>query len=118
MGTTPARMTELNLEQGHPTADAAERRLRDGIATFRRTGVRFVRVIHGYGSTGEGGAIRTRTRSVLADLKRGRRLQGFVPGERFGSADADAIALAALFPGLRAVPDWNSGNPGISIVVL
>ena len=118
MGTTPAKMTELNLEQGRPSADAAERRLRDGVATFRRTGVRFVRVIHGYGSTGEGGAIRTRTRSVLAEWMRGRRLQGVVPGERFGSADADAIALAALFPGLRAVADWNAGNPGITIIVL
>jgi hypothetical protein len=118
MGTSPTRLTELNLEQGRPSADAAERRLRDGITTFRRTGVRFVRVIHGYGSTGEGGAIRKRARSVLIELKRGGRLQGFVPGERFGPADADAIALVALFPGLRAVSDWNAGNPGITIVVL
>ncbi len=109
----------LNLEQGLPSADAAETRLRLEIATLRRSGgVRFVRVIHGYGSTGTGGAIRARVRSWLAAQVREKRLQGAVPGESFGPADPASLALAAKYPAVRELPDWNARNPGTTIVAI
>ena len=59
-----------------------------------------------------------RIRAYLADLRRQGRLRGFLPGERFGPADAEAIALVAAFPELRNLHDWSASNPGISIVVI
>ncbi len=113
-----ARPYEVNLEAGRPTSEEALRRLRGGIATCRNSGVKYMRVIHGYGSSGTGGSIRTAARAYLADLRRQGRLRGFVPGERFGSSDADSIALAAAHPSLKGFSDWNAGNPGISLLVI
>jgi len=118
MSPANVRPYELNLEAGRPSTEDALRRLRSGIQTCRNSGVKYIRVIHGYGSTGTGGSIRTAARSYLADLRRQGRLRGYVPGERFGSSDADAIALAANHPGLKGFEDWNRGNPGISLVVI
>ena len=118
MSPNPLKTSELDLERGRPTADEALARLRDGIRTFQRTGVKYVRIVHGYGSTGQGGVIRKAAQAYLADLRRQGRLRGFLPGERFGPADAEAIALVAAFPELRNLHDWSASNPGISIVVI
>lgn len=118
MSPNPSKTSELDLERGRPSADEALVRLRASLATCRRTGVKYVRVIHGYGSTGAGGAIRTAARAHLSGLRREGRLRGFLPGERFGPADPESVALAVLLPELKRLPDWAAGNPGISIVVL
>jgi len=118
MSPSNARPYELNLETGRPSSEEALRRLRAGIATCRNAGVKYVRVIHGYGSTGSGGAIRLAARAHLADLRRQGRLRGYVPGERFGATDAESIALVAAHPLLKQFEDWNCANPGVSLLVI
>jgi DNA-nicking Smr family endonuclease len=54
--------TLINLEHGRPKVESAMMKLRLELATLRRIGVRTVKIIHGYGSTGNGGAIRQTTR--------------------------------------------------------
>lgn len=115
----PPNVRVLNLEEGLPSAEAAEGKLRMGLETLRRSGgVRFVRVIHGYGSSGTGGAIKARARTWLAAQVRAGRLQGALPGESFGPADPATLALAAKYPALRSLPDWNARNAGTTLVVL
>ena len=46
---------DLNLEDGMPTVEEAVSRMNLGFQEMRVSGVRLVRLIHGYGSTGRGG---------------------------------------------------------------
>ena len=63
----------INLEKDMPTVEAALMRLRLELSTLRRTGISTIKIIHGYGSSGTGGAIRTATRQFLSEqLRRAR----------------------------------------------
>ena len=42
-----------------PTVYQAEILVKNNLETFRRQGVKAFKIIHGYGSTGKGGALRT-----------------------------------------------------------
>jgi hypothetical protein len=45
----------LNLEAGFPTVDEVRRRLVSEVQSAKARGVRVIKVIHGWGSSGEGG---------------------------------------------------------------
>jgi hypothetical protein len=46
-----------NVEAGLPTLDDARRQVIDEIKRAKREGVKVLKVIHGYGSSGKGGAL-------------------------------------------------------------
>ena len=108
----------LNLEEGMPPVDEAVGRLRMGIQEMRAGGVKAVKLIHGYGSTGRGGKIRIGVRAELADMRRRKLIRGFIPGEEFGPADAASRDLADRLPAAVRDPDYGRINHGITIVVL
>ena len=51
-------MEIINIEQGHPTVQQAMVKLQNGIYRARATGKPFAKIVHGYGSSGSGGAIK------------------------------------------------------------
>lgn len=108
----------INLEEGHPDVETAMMRLRLELATLRRVGVKTVKVIHGYGSSGKGGAIRQATHSYLSDQLRNRKLKGFCPGESFGPFESRGRKVMELAPDFRQDPDWGRQNEGITVIVL
>ena len=57
------KVVELNLENGSPTIQAALQKLKNALSTYKGQGFKVVILIHGYGSTGVGGGIRTAVRS-------------------------------------------------------
>ena len=59
----------LNIEPGRPTREQALLRLAEGLANAQKGGVRVLKVIHGYGSTGQGGVLRFAVRSFLRQMK-------------------------------------------------
>lgn len=50
-------MRTLNLEAGFPSVDDAQRRLLAEMQSARQDGLRVLKVIHGWGSSGEGGKL-------------------------------------------------------------
>ena len=113
-----ARIRTLNLERNRPTVAEAERRLRTEIAHARPVGVRVLRVIHGYGSSGQGGALREGIRRWLRLERQTGKIRGFIPGEEWGPFHDAAGALLAEFPELKGDPDWGRENYGITLVML
>jgi len=111
-------MRVVNLEAGRPTVDEARRRLLAELNAARSSGVRLLKVIHGWGSSGEGGklgpAIR---RSLRLRVKEGQAL-AIVPGERFSSDALEGRLLVQRYPSVRNDRDFNRMNPGITIVEL
>ena len=108
----------LNLEEGMPKAEAAVFKLKLQLATLRRTGIKSVKVIHGYGSSGTGGSIRTAVRHYLRTAQRENRIRDFCPGEYFSPFEKSGRTMIDLDPSLRNDADWGRQNDGITIVIL
>lgn len=111
-------LATVNLEAGFPSVDEARRRLLAEMDAARRAGVRLLKVIHGWGSSGEGGKLGPAIRkSLRLRVKEGRALS-VVPGERFSSDTNEGRELLQRHPALRRDRDFNRANPGITLVEL
>ena len=73
---------EVNLELGRPSADEALRRLEHELAAKRHLRAKAMKIIHGYGSSGKGGRIRTASRKYLRAAQEQGRIYAVLPGER------------------------------------
>ena len=108
----------VNLEQGMPTVEQARIKLEQELRSARTKGLKAIKIIHGYGSSGKGGAIRRDTRAYLSAQKRSRRIREFVGGEYFSPFDPAARNIIAAEPQLSRDSDYSRGNEGITIVLL
>ena len=111
-------MTILDLEYGRPDVLTAERLLLGGLSRARSAGERTVKLIHGYGSHGVGGAIRRHTRALLRELEQTGRIASFLPGEDFGPISEGGRAAIARDFSLTRDPDYGRANSGITLVFL
>ncbi len=107
----------VNLEQGMPTVPQALLRLQQELQQARHEGYRVLRLIHGYGSSGKGGAIRAEVRRQLAFLKEQRAISDFLPGEEFSRRTGPGRQMLRRFPFLSGDRDLNRANPGITLVI-
>ncbi len=108
----------IDLEEGRPAADEAVKRLAMEIGQARRQKCTALKVIHGYGSSGKGGRIRTECRKyALAAVERGE-LRKCLPGETFSIFEEETRASFALCPALRHDRDLDAYNRGVTILLL
>lgn len=110
--------TIINLEYGMPSVERARVRLEEGLRSAKAQRVHTVKIIHGYGSSGKGGAIKRDVQSVLAQKKRCGAIKHFVSGENFSPFDSSARAILDKHPELTRDSDYSRGNDGITIVLL
>jgi hypothetical protein len=123
--TIPARqsnlmsiITTVNLKADLPTVEEARRRLSEAMAIGRKQHAAVVKIIHGYGSSGTGGAIRDGIRKSLRKRRKKGEIRGYIFGEHWSVFDAGTQALLAEHPSLRRDPDLDRGNEGMSILIL
>ncbi len=111
-------MKLVNLEQGRPTVPLALSLLGDALKIARRERTVALKIIHGYGSSGTGGAIRTAAQAELARQAAAGQVRAFIPGEEWRVSDERSWALLQRCPELKQDHDLGRGNKGISVVVL
>lgn len=111
-------MRTLNLEAGQPRVDDARRRLLAEFDAARKSGVKLLKVIHGWGSSGEGGKLGPAIRKSLRLRVKEGRARLVVTGERFSADTLEGRELAQRHPSVRADRDFNRANPGVTIVEL
>ena len=107
---------ELNIKEGMPLADDAMRYLQDSLERLRRERYGCVLVVHGYGSTGKGGAICIRARRWLRAQEKAGRVKRVIPGEDFQLFNFDALALKNTYRELE--PLLHVCNHGVTVVEL
>src|SRR3954468_7876317 len=112
------RMDVINLEAGMPTVPQALSRLSDVLRNAKRDGAALVKIIHGWGSTGVGGALRLAVQRELAQMAGSSELRAFIAGEDWRISNESAWELLHAYPSLKNAPDFGRGNKGISIVWL
>lgn len=108
----------INIEAGMPTVEQAQVRLLSELRRARAERAAAVKIIHGYGSSGSGGKLRTAMRSYLAQLHRSGKVGCYVAGEDWSIFHPAARELLNACPELGRDRDLERGNPGITIALL
>ena len=108
----------FNVEAGLPTLDEARRLVIEEIRRARREGVKVLKVIHGWGSSGEGGKLGPAIRKSLRLRVKEGKATFVLPGERFSSDTNEGREFVQRHPALRNDRDFNRANPGITLVEL
>jgi hypothetical protein len=107
----------VNLKKDMPLVQQALARLELEIRTSRKQGCKALTLIHGYGSSGEGGAIKTAVLHHLHFLHHQGRIKAIIPGEELEGRSGRGRQLLRRFPFLASHRDLNRANPGITLVI-
>lgn len=108
----------VNLETGMPTVDTAKTRMNAALRSAKAQHMTALKLIHGYGSSGKGGRIRTSVRRELAIMKQAGKIKEVVPGEEFSPFEEHARRALVMCPELSRDRDYTRCNQGITVVIL
>jgi len=108
----------FNVEAGLPTLDEARPLVAAEIKLAKREGVKILKVIHGYGSTGKGRALCIGLRKPFELRKKEGDIKDFIAGEDFNIFNTAVLHLLEAVPGLRGDPDLGATNEGVTILRL
>ena len=108
----------VNLEEGHPFAHEAVKRLEFHLRMAKGRNVKLLKLIHGYGSTGPGGKIKRAVHLQLKIRKERGEIKDYIPGEKLTIFEPETRKLLNSYPELSKDSDFVRNNMGITIVVL
>ncbi len=117
MSRKPALIKIINLEEGMPKVEAARLRMQHELHVARAQGYAAAKLIHGYGSSGVGGALRIELQKELRGLADAGNIRAFIAGEDW------RVSNETTWPLLKRYPEWKQdvhlgkGNRGITIVL-
>ena len=111
-------LREIDIKFDMPGADDAIRRITYTIRNAKGLGYSAVKLIHGYGSTGKGGAIRKKARKYLESQKSLGWIKDYIFGEDFTIFNEATIEAFRACDDLRRDSDLERHNNGITIVIL
>lgn len=105
----------VNLEEGRPFVEEALHRMDRQLYEARTKGISVVRLIHGYGSSGTGGAIKRAVRKELESALQHGSIKHYVSGEDYQHSETGRN-LRSRFSELKEDLRTDQGNPGITLV--
>ena len=107
-----------NVEAGFPSLDEARRLVLEEIRKSRREGVRVLKIIHGYGSSGRGGTLNHGLKKSFALRKKEGVIKDFITGENFTIFNPIVLELLEAVPELLADPELSATNEGVTVLWL
>lgn len=107
---------EINIKEDMPIVADAMRYLQDSITRLKRDKYDVVLIVHGYGSTGKGGAICQKARQWLKAQERGGKVKQVIFGEEMTIFNFAALALKNKCRELE--PLFRVCNNGVTVVEL
>jgi hypothetical protein len=114
----PVALKVINLEEGMPAVEQARLRMHYELNQARKDGCIALKLIHGYGSSGAGGALRLELQKELRRAARQGTIRTFIPGEDWRISNEDTWNLLKKYPEWKQDADLGRNNRGISIVAL
>lgn len=111
-------MEVANIEKFMPSVYQAEILVKNNIEMYRSKKVKVFKIIHGYGSTGKGGALRTGIRAWLEQVKRAKIIADYIPGEEWSAFNETTRKVLDLDDSLRKDSDLGQMNSGVTIIVI
>ena len=106
------------LKEGMPSVEQARARLSTEIQIARSNGVKVLKIVHGYGSTGAGGDLRIALQATLRQMAAEREIRDCIYGENWRTSNQRTWELLKQMPELKTDSDLGKINKGITIIVL
>ena len=101
----------VNIKSGMPQVQEAKQRVLQELQRAKMNGVKVIKFIHGYGSSGIGGNIRVAVRRQLYSIKKGL----VINGENFTINNPDTQKMLKQYPRIRNYNELNSCNGGMTL---
>ena len=111
-------MRVVNLKEGMPLVREAMSRMQSELRRAQNEGVKIVKFVHGYGSTGVGGEIRIAVQNGLMKRLGQGEVKAVIFGEDWRISNECTWELLKKMPELKQDSDLGRENRGITIVVL
>lgn len=109
------KVAQVNLEYGMPAADIAVQNMKNALISYKMQDYKAVILIHGYGSKGVGGKIKTSVQRSLKDSSMIGIVRTYVSCEQWVSRKKEMLMLCRDLENYqRTLTD----NPGITVVIL
>jgi ribosomal protein S9 len=108
----------VNLKSDMPQVQEALQRLDRELAAARQEKAKLLKLVHGYGSTGQGGDIRIAVQKRLVEITQNGQIRGCIFGENWSKSDEQTWKLLQAHAELKSDSDLGRGNRGITIVLL
>jgi len=109
------KVKEINIERGSPTVEEAIRNMVNQLSTAKGTGYKAVVLIHGYGSSGTGGAIKVAVKGKLKERSMSGVVLDYVGGEDWLNRKKTFIEACSQLKDFHTGID---GNRGVTVVLL
>jgi hypothetical protein len=110
---------ELNIKQDGPYVEEALERLTDYLRKSLEVGIKAIVLIHGYGSSGEGGRIKWAIQDALENNRYSDRVDEYYFGENVAFGSQAYLALLKRRPGLKPyLKRFKEGNAGMTVLLL
>ncbi len=106
----------INLKEGSPTVDYALAIVEIEIENAKKEGCSCIKVLHGYGSHGKGGAILLALRRRLQVLCKQGKITDFFAGDEWNIFSPRTMAILNKDKSVVGDEDLNKTNPGITII--
>lgn len=101
-----------------PLVNQALQRLERELALARQENARFLKLVHGHGSSGVGGDIRIAVQKRLLEMANDGHIRGCIFGENWSKSDETTWKLLQSRPEIKSDADLGRCNRGITIVLL
>jgi DNA invertase Pin-like site-specific DNA recombinase len=108
----------INIETGMPTVEEARERLKAALLKAKKENKKLVKLIHGYGSTGKGGKLKTELRKSLVHRRKEGLVRTIIWGEYLSKDKLETKQLLNRHPELKNDKDLDRMNEGVTIVEL
>ncbi|MFA6617971.1 MAG: Smr/MutS family protein [Candidatus Neomarinimicrobiota bacterium] len=116
--TKAKKLVTCNIEKGKPLAYEALEKLEKEIRKNSSLGVKALKIIHGYGSSGPGGVIREKVIKRLRAKKQSGHIKHFYNCD-FPSKNIDDLQEAYnLCPDIKEALEKDRKNKGVSYIIL
>ena len=110
---------EINIKQGSPYVEEALELLTGQLRKCLELGIKAIILIHGYGSSGEGGRIKQAMHNALENNRYSDRVDEYFFGENVAYGSESYQALLKRRPGLkRYLKRFKEGNAGMTVLLL
>ena len=110
---------ELNIKRGLPTVEEALEQLTEYLRMASELGIKAIILIHGYGSSGEGGRIKWAIHEALENNRYADRIEEYYYGEQVPYGTQACQALLKQRPGLKQyLKHFKAGNAGMTVLLL
>lgn len=108
----------INLKEYNQTVIQAIKELEIFMDLCKKAGVKAIKVIHGYGSHGVGGAIAKAVLNFAKRQEKQKRIKFFITGNEWNMVHEKALKIIFTAKSCYGDEDLNKSNPGITIIML